>query len=78
MKKVLKHGLKVICQNSGSYRMDVHLIDIDLEQTPPKKEEIEQRIFGYNRIDMIMLLFCIILGLLLVGFLIWFLMEHSK
>jgi hypothetical protein len=58
--------------------MDVHLIDIDLEQTPPKKEETEQRIFGYNRIDMIMLLFCILLGLLVVGFLIWFLTEHSK
>lgn len=57
--------------------MDVHLIDIDLEQTP-KKEETEKRFFGYNRIDMIMLLFCILLGLLVVGFLIWFLTEHSK
>jgi hypothetical protein len=57
--------------------MDVHLIDMDLE-LPPKKEEPEQRIFGYNRIDMIMLLFCILLGLLVVGFLIWFLTEHSK
>ncbi len=60
--------------------MNVQLLDVDLETTiplPPIQKE-EKRMFGYNRIDFLMMIFCGIVAVLIVVFLIWFLVGHTK
>jgi hypothetical protein len=57
--------------------MDVQLLDIDLE--PVQTIEVEEkRIFGYNRVDLGMIVLSALLFLMLIGFFIWFGVEHSK
>ena len=51
--------------------MDVQLLE---EESPI--EEI--RIFGYNRIDFFMMVFCGVIATLMFVFFIWFLIEHVK
>ncbi len=41
-------------------------------------EEEPRRLFGYNLIDAYMVVLCIVMGILLIGFFIWFGIEHAK
>ncbi len=58
--------------------MEVQLLDIDLEFPPEQRPQVATHFFGYNRIDIIMVIFAILLGFVMIGFFIWFGIAHSK
>ena len=58
--------------------MEVQLLDIDLEFPPEQRPQVPARFFGYNHIDITMMIFAIVLAFVMIGFFIWFGVEHSK
>jgi hypothetical protein len=58
--------------------MNVQLLDIDLEVEQQETKQKERTFFGYNRVDMGMLVLCAVMLILFICFFIWFGVQHSK